>query len=302
MNQITLGAQLLGALVFLIAATAAADPAGQGAQGQKGKTKMLGNPKLGEASVFLKGGDGWIDITSVRVPGKIEFPNIVAKAEPQSLALKTEWITSLHTIAGFSPNSSTQPSQILLKVGEKTFELRSARVSEVEFPEMHFNPKELSVDKPLGLKLNAVVVNHEEQIVPRTGRPPRQFHGLFKGEIVGAEPAALASVEPFVVQFRPGPFNRTIGTGSMKVVLQNRPPAWLDWADAFAVGQSKVQNPPKRLHLTLLDRRATPLFHAFVQVGRVKKLSQGTPDGRSMSFEFMFQTFEGRAPGAVGPR
>jgi hypothetical protein len=182
MNRIILCAQLLGALVFLIATTAAADPAGQGAQGQKGKTKMLGNPKIGEATALIDRA-GMIEITHVREPGKIEFPNLVAKSEPQVLGLKTEWITNLHSIAGFSPNASAHPSQILLRVGDKTFELRNARVSEIEFPEMHFNPKELSVEKSLTVKLNAVVVNHEEQIAPRSGRPSRQFHGLFKGAV-----------------------------------------------------------------------------------------------------------------------
>jgi hypothetical protein len=88
-----------------------------------------------------------------------------------------------------------------------------------------------------------------------------------------------------------------VATGSLKVVLQNRPPAWLDWAESFAVGQTKVQNPPKRLHLTFFDKQNMPLSRANLRIVRVRKLSNGAPGGKAMSFELMFDTFESIAAG-----
>ncbi len=275
MNRIHLAAQLLGALIFVVAAAA------------------IGNPFPQE---FQK--DNY-NLSVIRVPGKLEFPNLTAKPGRQAIQVDLDWTASLGPfLKAATAGEDLSKRKIVLRVGEKRYQLRGCIITGIEWPEAHFNPKEISIDKCVGLKMDTEVVDYREGGVNDTTHK-RSFGGAFKGEIVGVEPAVIQKVEAFSVKATPGAPGPSRWRGSMKVEISRASAAALGWVGA---GVEWAVNPTRTARLTLLDSAKRPLLSSKMLVSRVKRLGFTGADGRSMSFELFFDTYESGTEFRVGPR
>jgi hypothetical protein len=280
MNRIVLFAQLFGALVFTIAAVAIADPA----------QRVLVKDDV--TATFFKGLVA--APLPIRVPGRIEWPNIQAKPGKQTLQLEVEWTPGLSEwAANFANGGGARSRPILLTVGSKRFRLNNALITEIGFPEMQFNPKEIGIDKYLSLKMETEVVDFREGGVNDTTHI-RSFRGDFKVEIEGVDAFSVTKVNAFRAPISLMGKGSPGRQGSMTVEMTRKSPStsWTDWNGLD----------PGVVNLTFLDTAKSPLLTASFKVRKSLMIGDPKTSGRSMSFELMFDSFTLGRGRPAGPR